>query len=195
MADSKRNLKKEGTRKKIISAAFKTYSESSFAAPTIMIAKEAGIAHGSMFLHFPTRDDLLSCLAEEFGSILSARFCELSGTYDTIEELLGAHIDILSEYESFYSRLITESAYLPGRARAAVAKLQSGLEYHFNIVLNTGIESGSLKKLPPRILFGAWLGLVHYYLQNNDLQSSGDSILKRYKRQLIFTYCELLRRQ
>jgi len=195
MQDSKRQLKKDGTRKKIVDAAFKIYSENGFTAATSLIAKEAGVAHGSMFLHFPTRDDLLTYLANEFGNTLRARFNELSGAYDTIEELLGAHIDILSEYEKFYSRLITEAAYLPENVKTALVRIQSGFAYHFNVVLNSEIENGILKKLPPQILFHAWTGLIHHYLQYIDASPSGESVLKRYKKQLIFTYCELLRRQ
>ena len=192
MHDLNRQVKKEKTRGKIIDAAFKIYSENGFTAATSLIAKEAGIAHGSLFLHFPTRDCLIICLAEEFGNLLGSRFSELSDVHDTIEGLLGAHIDILSEYESLYSRFITEIVYLPEPVKAAFAEMQSGVAYHFNKALDAGIESGQLKRLPPHILYNAWIGLLHYYLQNGGLSGP---VLKKYKKQLIFTYCELLRRQ
>ncbi|MCL1941715.1 MAG: TetR/AcrR family transcriptional regulator, partial [Synergistaceae bacterium] len=113
MQDSKRQLQKEQTRRKIIDAAFKIYSENGFSAATSAIAKEAGLAHGSVFLHFPSLNDLLACLLKEFGDSLTLRLHDLSRNSGTIEDLLGAYIDALSEHEKFYFRLITETSLLP----------------------------------------------------------------------------------
>ena len=63
---NKRQIQKEETRKKIIEAAYRVYSKSGFNARTDIIAKEAGIAHGSIFSHFPTVDDLIESLIDEF---------------------------------------------------------------------------------------------------------------------------------
>jgi len=195
MQSSKRQLQKEQTRKKIMDTAFKIYSEKGFTSSTSIIAKEAGIAHGSIFLHFPTLNDLLTCIIKEFANTLSLRLHHLSETNDNIEQLLDAHIDTLSEYEIFYTRLITEMVLLPEEARTAFAAIQTGLAFNFNKIMNHEIESGVLKRLPPHILFNTWIGLIHYYLQNKDLFAPDGSVLKRYKKQLIFTYCELLRKQ
>ena len=190
-----RQGKKDATRKKIIDAAFKIYSENGFSTATSLIAKEAGVAHGSIFLHFPTREDLIACLIEDFADTLAARFRELEGVYGAVEELLGAHIDILSEYENFYSRFVMGASGLPENAKSSFEKIKSSFAVHFNDALNSGIGNGELKRLPPQILLNAWIGLLHYYLLNGDVSISDGSILKKYKKQLIFTYCELLRRQ
>ena len=195
MPKSKRESQKENTRKKIIESAFKIYSEKGFTAATSKIAKDAGVAHGSLFLHFPTLKSLLLCLVEEFGNSVCAKLSSLAENDSNIEELLDAHIDILSEHEDFYARLITETALLPKEAQSSLAKIQYGFAFHFHRVINHEIESGVLKKLPANILFNIWAGLLNYYLQNRDSLSPGSPVLKRYKRQLIFTYCELLRRQ
>ena len=195
MQDSKRQLKKEQTRRKIIETAFKVYSEQGFTASTSTIAKEAGIAHGSIFLHFPTLNDLLICIVKEFTSTLNSKLHNLSQINDNIEGLLDAHVDILSEHEDFYTRLITEMVLLPKEAKAVFATIQMGLSFNFNKIMNREIDDGVLKRLPPHILFYTWIGLVHYYLQNKELFVPDGSVLKRYKKQLIFTYCELMRKQ
>ena len=188
MDNSKKQRQKESTRRRIIDAAFAVYSECGFTAATSEIAKEAGVAHGSIFMHFPTRGDLLMCLMEEFSDTLKAMLGDLPESGDTIEQLLGAHIDMLAEHERFYARSVMEMTLLPAEARAVFSEIQSALEPHFNDALARGIESGDLKRLPPHILLNMWLGLLHHYMQ------SGNP-LKKYKKQLIFTYCELLRRQ
>jgi len=195
MENSNRSLQKEGTRSKILKAAFKVYSEKGFGAPTSLIAKEAGVAHGSVFLHFPTLNDLLSSLIEDFGETLCSRLHERLEPGGAIEGLLEAHIGILSEYEMFYTKLISETVLLPDDARTTVAMIQTSLACHFHKALAEGIGSGALKRLPPHILFNAWIGLIHYYLQNKDFFSPEGPVLKRYEKHLIFTYCELIRRQ
>jgi len=62
MADSTRQIQKLNTRKKIIETAYKIFSERGFSVPSNIIAKEAGVSHGSIFAHFPTINDLMVCL-------------------------------------------------------------------------------------------------------------------------------------
>ena len=195
MENIKRKKQKEETARRIIKTAFKVYSEHGFKAPTSLIAKEAGVAHGSVFLHFPTLDDLLIRLVKEFSCSVSVRINELSQTAENIDELLNGHLDILSDYENFYCVLITETTLLPGEAKAVFTGLTEGLSARFDRLVTDGIEDGTLKRLPANILFNAWIGLVHYYIQNKTLFPAAGSVLKRYKKQLIFTYCELIRKQ
>ena len=195
MQNAKRQLQKDQTRKKIVDAAFKVYTENGFTASTSAIAKEAGVAHGSIFLHFPTLNDLLLHIVKDFVNRISAKLHNLSEVNENIEGFFDAHIDILSDYEEFYIRLLTEMVLLPKEAKAAFATIQTGLAFNFNKIMNREIDDGILKRLPPHILFHTWVGLVHYYLQNKDIFSPDGSVLKRYKKQLIFTYCELMRKQ
>ena len=195
MENPKRQLQKEQTRKKITDAAFKIYAENGFTASTSTIAKEAGVAHGSIFLHFPTLNDLLAYIVKDFANTLSSKLHNLSQINDNIEDFLDAHIDILSEHEEFYTRLVNEMVLLPKEAKSAFTTVQTGLFFNFNKIMNREIEGGILKRLPPHILFNTWLGLIHYYLQNKELFTPEGPVLARYKKQLIFTYCELMRKQ
>ncbi|MCL1810189.1 MAG: TetR/AcrR family transcriptional regulator [Clostridiales bacterium] len=195
MQKNKRQIQKEQTRKKIIEAAYKVYSKNGFKSATSTVADEAGISHGLLFLHFPTLDDLLACLLAEFESTLCAKFQKLATAESSIEELLSAHVGILSEHEDFYARLVAETVLLPKEAKTALANVHACFASHFCMVVNREIENGVLKKLPTAILFNTWLGLLHYYLQNRDVLAPGGSVLSRYKKLLIFTYCELARRQ
>jgi len=194
MQKSRRQVQKEQTKEKIIRSAMKIYSEEGFTAATSTIAKHAGVAHGSIFLHFPTLDDLLSCLLAEFENSFEAKLARLAEISGSIEELLGGHIDILTEYEQFYTRLICQTSLLPKGAKTLLTKLQSDLAIHFNRLIEQGVEEKVIRRLPVHLLFNTWIGLIHYYLQNNESSASDSPVLARYKKQLIFTYCELIRR-
>lgn len=189
----KRRLQKAQTRGKIIAAAIKVYSEYGFSAPTTAIAREAQIAHGSIFVHFPDVENLLVCLLELFSQDISAELHSLSESGNDITKLLNMHINVLIKHEQFYIRLIKEAVYLPEEARNTFIAIQSTVSIHFSQVLEHEIKTGKIKKLPLYMLFNTWLGLVHYYLLNGDLFAPQDSVLKRYKNTLIKCYLALIK--
>jgi len=188
---SKRQLQKENTRKKILETAYQIYSEQGFSATTAVIAKEAGVSHGTIFVHFSSLDELLCCLIQDFGDVLGSEIHQQSETKDNIEELLKAHLDVLARYEKFYIRLIAERSLLPEDARLTFSNIQSIAAYHFNKVFE---RENNIKNLPVHRLFNTWMGLVHYYLLNKDLFSPDTPVLERYGSELMETFLELIKR-
>jgi len=45
------------------------------------------------------------------------------------------------------------------------------------------------------MMFNTWLGLLHYYLQNSELFTSGESVLKQRKKELVDNFVLLISRQ
>ena len=190
----KRSLQKAQTRKKIIAAAIKIYSEHGFQAPTTLIANEAQLSHGSIFVHFPTVEDLLLCLLENFSNDLNAELHSLTQSGRKIAKLLDMHINALIKHEDFYKRLVKEAVYLPEEAKNTFIAIQSTVAIHFLQVLEHEINAGKIKDLPFHMLFNTWLGLVHYYLLNGDLFAPRESVLKRYKNTLIKCFLSLIKK-
>ncbi len=196
MKDSKRQVQKANTRKKIIETAYRIFSEKGFSVATSVIAKEAGVSHGSIFVHFPTLNDLLVCLLSDFGDKIGGSLHILTKRYDSIESLLEEHLNVLEEYEAFYTRLISEMNLLPDEAKSTFVMIQSTVAFHFSSRIEREIETGAVKKLPTHMLFNTWLGLVHYYLLNREFFSGpNESVLRRYKPVLISTYINLINRE
>src|ERR1700685_1688220 len=54
--------KSDDKRDAILSAATSVFAEGGLTAPTSRISKAAGIAEGTLFTYFPTKDDLLNAL-------------------------------------------------------------------------------------------------------------------------------------
>ncbi len=193
MQTSKRQIQKTNTRNKIIVTAYRVFSEKGFSVATSVIAKEAGVSHGSVFVHFPTLNDLLLCLLSDFGDKIGASLHILTKKCDSIKGLLEVHLNVLEEYEAFYSKLISEINLLPIEAKSTFVMIQSTVAFHFSNIIECEIEKGVVKKLPTHMLFNTWLGLIHYYLMNKDFFSSPDeSVLRRYKAELISTYLNLI---
>jgi AcrR family transcriptional regulator len=190
----KRQLQKEQTREKIIAAAVKMYSENGFSVSTAAIAYEAGVSHGSVFVHFPTVESLLIRLLEDFSNDITREIHSLTESGDNFEKLLEMHIDVLMKHETFYKRLVKETVYLPEEAKNVFIAIQSTVSIHFSQALDRRIKEGEIKDIPLHMIFNTWLGLVHYYLLNAELFAPGASVLERYRKDLITHFISLIER-
>ena len=188
----KRQLQKEATRENIIKTAMRLYAANGFSTPTNTIAQEAGISHGAIFVHFPTREVLRLHVLERFAQEAGEKLHNLSAAEGSVPELLYAHIGVLEEYESFYKELISETSSLPEEAKNTLIVLQTVLSRHFSIAIVRGKQAGTIKDVPLHMLFNTWIGLVHYYLQNSELFAPGGSVLKRCKDELVSNFIALI---
>lgn len=191
---SKRQLQKENTRQKILDTAYRVYSQEGFSATTAVIAKEAGLSHGTIFAHFQSLNELLECLIGNFGTALALEIHDLAESSSSIEELLKTHLGILIRHEEFYLRLVTERGLLPEEVQYTFADTQTAIAYHFNRILKQEIEKKNVKDIPVHMLFHTWMGLIHYYLWNKDFFSPEEPVIKRYAQEIINTYLTLIKK-
>ena len=192
MCMSKRQQQKEETKNRIVEVAYKIYSQNGFSATTADIAKVAKVSHGTIFAHFNTLNELLIYLINDFGDKLGRRLHELAENSHNIKEVLEAHLNVIEEYEDFYKRFISETSLLPIEVRNIFVVIQSTLSFHFNKVLEKEILKEKIKNIPTSMIFNTWVGLLHYYLQNSDLFSPNESVIKRYRDDLIDSFLKLI---
>lgn len=193
MKVSTRQTQKLNTRRRIIDISFKVFSEKGFSVPTSVIAKEAGISHGSVFAHFPTYDDLLICVITDFGNKIGERLHTLAEKNDSLKNMLNAHLDVLESFELFYIWLIKELSTLPNEAKNTYAAIQSAVSFHFSTAIDEEIKKRNVNDLPLHMLFNTWIGLIHYYLQNKEFFApNSESILQKYREELLSSYLTLI---
>ncbi len=192
--NSKRQIQKENTKINIIKTAYNIYSEHGFTATTAMIAKEAGVSHGTIFVHFSSVNELLTCLIESFGNNLALEIHDLAEKNDSVKKLLETHLNILSRHENFYIHLISEKSLLPDDVQMTLVNIQSNFAFHFDRIIEREIQNHIVKTIPVHMVFNTWIGLVHYYLFNKDLFSPDEPLLKRYHSELISTFWELIKK-
>ena len=103
---TKRQEQKEQTRQKILEAAYRTFSEKGFIGTRMTdIAERAEVAHGSLFVHFKTQDDLVSSVIEEYGRRIAGKTHELAGKGSEIREI-AASAQVLFQYKGFAPGLL-----------------------------------------------------------------------------------------
>lgn len=191
---SKRQLQKENTKIKIVKTAYKIYSEYGFTATTAMIAKEAGVSHGTIFVHFSSVNELLTYLIEDFGNYLALEIHDLAEKNDSIQKLLETHLNILNKHENFYIHLISEKSLLPEDIQMTLVNIQSNFAFHFNRIMEREIQNHMVKSIPVHMVFNTWIGLIHYYLLNKNLFSPDEPLLQRYSSELIATFLKLIKK-
>jgi AcrR family transcriptional regulator len=93
MSDSgtRREHDVENTRQQILDAAREVFVASGYESTSIReVARRAGISHGTIYLHFRDKDDLLYQVSEDEFSKLLGRLRSLPRAQDPIQRLAGA---------------------------------------------------------------------------------------------------------
>ena len=190
---STRSRQKLETRQRILDSALRLYAEQGIASTrSSAVAEAAGVAHGTLFLHFPKQEDLTVAVIEGFGDRLCARLHELSSRGEGLAALLDAHLAAIGEVEDFYVRLVTEASFLPEAARTSLVMIQSTVSYHLAKAVEASLRSGELRRLPLPLLFNTWIGLVHHYLSNRELFCPGGRLIEAKGAELAAHFVSLV---
>lgn len=194
MPETKRQIQKNLTRKHLIEIAINKFGENGITTTrTADIAQAANVSHGTLFAHFPTQEELLTAVTEEFGIRITQRLHELVNTNSSFFEVLQAHLIGLIEFEPFYTRLVIERRLLPESVRNTYIMIQSTISFHISIAAQKEMEQGIIRKIPMHLIFNTWMGLIHYYITNSDLFSTNGSVLKQYGDELLQHYMNLIK--
>lgn len=186
---------KEITRQRLIEAATELFAEKGIMATTTAdIAKEIKMSHGSVFLHFPTRDDLVNAVIDEFGKRLSIEFREAFNNNRGLSQVLKAHLQVLQEFEDFYARLVIESPLLSLKVRGTLFTLQSGISHEIFTAAIREIKQGQIRNIKRHLLFNTWISLIHYYLANKDLFAPNKSVIAEKGNELLRHYLSLIKK-
>ena len=190
-----RSIQKENTRKTLLEMAVNLFSQQGIATTTTSeLAKFAGVSHGTIFLHFSTRDNLLFEVINAFGAKLSIKFNEIATSTDNTRAILKAHLQALEECECFYTRLIEELPSLPDKTRSHFFILQSAISQHIYLQMQKDMEQGLIKNLERSKLFNTWIALIHYYLTNKRIFSPDNSLIASMGEELINHFLDLIKK-
>jgi AcrR family transcriptional regulator len=188
-APTQRTLQREETRRQMVEAGLRVVATTGFAgATTAAIARETGKAHGTVFLHFPTRDVLVAELVAEVGRAISRRLAALDTNAPMLDAVMDAHLRALAENEILYARMLGEASTLPLSARAQIFALQSGVASRLRAAY-ARMPKERVREIEPVALANIWISLTNHYLLNRDLFAPGKSVISKcganIKRQVL----------
>ncbi|SFJ58683.1 transcriptional regulator, TetR family [Paenibacillus sp. UNC496MF] len=170
----------EEKRKRLLTAATEEVATSGAAASTIKIAKKAGVAEGTLFVYFPTKDDLLNQLFVELKSDLMG-FLMID---------YPIHADIQGKIRSLWTDFIDWGATYPDKRKAlrqlgvseritdSNKDVGEALFDNLQDVIEEGFKTGVLREQPLPFMSGLINALADMVLQ----AALGDEIkLDQYK--------------
>lgn len=123
-------------RERILDAAVRVFASKSFYTATVAeIAREAGVADGTIYLYFKNKDDLLICLFEE-------RMGEIN---EGLQRAIAAEQRPLEQLKAFIRHHLREVVRRPDLAEVLIVELR---------------QSAKLMKEYEATAFGAYLGII-----------------------------------
>ena len=173
-----RTRQRQATRRQLVEAGLAVVAARGFAgATTAAIAAASGKAHGTVFVHFRTRDVLVAELVEEIGRAISQRLADIPDDTPGVGEVLDAHLAALARHEVLYARLLGEATTLPPAARARLFALQSGIAWRLRTAYARDVARGAARAMDPVVLANIWIALTNHYLLNRDLFAPDGSVI------------------
>lgn len=185
---------REATRRQLLDAGLRVVAERGFAAATTAaIAQACGKAHGTVFVHFRTREALVAELVEEVGRSMSQQLAAIPDDGFGVADVVDAHLAALADHEVLYARLLREATTLPMAARARVFALQSGIGFRLRAALARDVARGAARAMDPVALANTWIALSNHYLMNRDLFAPGGSVVAARGAELKAQLLEIIR--
>lgn len=139
--------KDEEKRKKILDAATKVFARVGFSNTRIQdVAQEAGIAHGTVYLYFKSKDDLfISIFQESLGELIdyiSSEVQKKDSAEDKLRRMISLQLDVIEENPDLTKLILIE---FPGTGNFLNDRNIDVLSNYIDMigdVLKNGIEEG-----------------------------------------------------
>lgn len=160
----------------IIEAAVKIFSEKGFsAATTSEIAKEAGIAEGTIFRYFKTKKDILRKvmikLVEVVGEkIMTKRLAQIfednkdKDEKEVLKILLKDRFDIAIKYWDMIKVVMTEVQYHEDLKEALIKNIIIKGKSIVELYFQKGIDTGKFKNIDTNIVIRSLIGMMGLYV-------------------------------
>ncbi len=190
---NKRAESKQKTRFTLMQAAREEFVANGFLyATTADIAARAGVAHGTLFLHFQTKRNLiLEILDREFLEVTDELHRLLYGDHD-LGELLERYLDFLERSEPFFAVVCREMPYYPMKLRRQIMLRESAVRHYFYNALERGIRKGKYKDVDITMALSMLFETLHSLLANRELFADQASVIAEKRKPIAESFKKLI---
>ena len=167
---SRREQGAEARRREILAAAMRVFAREGVHSATIaQVAAEAGVAVGSIYLYFATKEDLYFSLVdeklEERLHYLQAELARAATPRKKLRRLVAADMQFFTSNKEFSSIYFStgsglEQALKKDLGRAAGRKLAAYVEL-VAAIMERGISAGELRAASPADLAHVLIGMIN----------------------------------
>ncbi len=190
---NKRQAQKQLTREKIIAAAKEIFVKKGITrTATAQIAEAAGVAHGTLFLHFPSKDSLVIELLDAELAKFSSNIKELIVETSDIITILEQYLDLIQAEEGFFSSLARELPNYNPDLRRKILFRESLIREHFYRVIKKGIEQNIYVDIEIASALTFLFGTINYYLSFKTSFVQDGSVIEKFHDQIIDIFMKIL---
>ncbi len=188
-----RDLSKAETRLNILSAAKEEFLLCGMQGiSTLKIARRAGVAHGTVFFHFKTKEELITeVLNRQIYDLTAELSRQLDETKD-LRDLLQTHLNFLEKEEDFFSILAREIPFYPPEIRRIVLSRDVAVREFLYRALVRGMETSVFKALDPTLVLNFWFGTLDFYLGLRSSFSDSHHIIPEKRDALLETFLKMI---
>lgn len=195
--EARLRLMKQNSEKyhRILNAAIKVFAEQGFHQSTVsQIAKEAGVADGTIYLYFKNKDDILVQFYEFKTKQVFARFREAVDQADTATEKLRNLIRVhLEEFQKNHNMAIVYQVETRQQRRLAEKPIKEMSKLYRDIItelVELGQEEGTMRRnlylgMVKRLINGAVDEVINAWIhtgRNYDLVTMADPLVELFIR-------------
>ncbi|MBN1949337.1 MAG: TetR/AcrR family transcriptional regulator [Candidatus Cloacimonetes bacterium] len=192
---NKRLEQKQKTREQIREKARIVFLRKGFLqATTAEIAEAADIAHGTLFLHFSSKELLIIEILDQVLEKVSRQIeIQLSSSLDC-EQMLSSYLDFLEQEEDIFVILARELPYYSDELRRKIIFRQSIIRGHIHRVIQEGITVGKLIDCHPAMAVTVFFSTVDYFLKLKPVFVEEGSVIARFKQDILEIFRKFLQK-
>ena len=152
------------TKRKIFETSMKLFAEKGYDATSIEeITATVGVAKGTLYYHFSSREEIFKFLVEEGVKLLrnsiEIKTEKITGTIDKIKAIILIQIKVLVKYENFMTIILSEMWGTSERSKMCKGYVFEYIEMIEKIV-KEGIEKGEIREIDSNVVASGIFGFV-----------------------------------
>lgn len=163
LAEKNMNKKMTSKQQKILQVSIKLFAQKGYAATsTSEIAKEAGVAEGTIFKHFQTKENLLLSVMVPFlidavPSIADELIEDvLKNNYDSFEEFLRTlitnRLEFIGENKEVFKIIISELLHRKELQQEIMLGFQHRVLKHLTLIIDSYKEKGYIRDIETTVV-------------------------------------------
>jgi AcrR family transcriptional regulator len=167
---TRRKMSMQQRRQQIVSEAANLFDQTGYASTTMDdIAKEVGIAKPTLYHYFPSKDDILHAIHEEFIDLLIARHDQRAKTGMPPEllllEVMADVLDLMDTHRGHVRVFFEHHRQLPEEAREAIRLKRDQYEKTVEELFAKGVRRGVFMDTDLHLATLATFGMCNWAYQ------------------------------
>jgi AcrR family transcriptional regulator len=174
----KRQRAKQLTRDKVLDMAERVFIKTDFKASTLNIAKNASVAHGTIFFHFKNRDELILSVVRRLVLTVTEKLYVAYVDSENLEGFLAAHFQVMRTHWRLIKALLSGFSDFNEDVKQEVIALLAVANYYLVESFNRWADKGLIRTT-------AWQGTIVYLSFFGDYMFENDNLSENFIQRMM----------